>query len=340
MKYACIARHQGEFRVRLMCRVLSVSHSGFYAFLRRAKSEEKSDRRRGDEQIAADIRLLHGKNRHFRTYGSPRIHRELRESGIVVSEKRVARVMREKGIRAKASRKFCVTTDSSHAHPVAPNLLGRQFSVEQVSSPNRVWASDITYIPTREGWLYLAVVLDLASRRVVGWSMQHNLEKSLVLNALRSALAYRSPGHGVLQHHSDRGSQYACADHRTLLSENEIECSMSRKGDCWDNAVAESFFATLKKEVVHGAEWRTREDARAALFEYIELWYNRERRHSSLGYLSPARYEEKNFRRNSRIAAFCEAAPRVKYYLHLPSRNLQLSRAPRVAAQPSVRAQV
>ena len=298
MKYACIARHQGEFRVRLMCRVLSVSCSGFYASRRR----EKSERQRVDERLAAEIRLLHGKNRHYRTYGSPRIHRELKGNGIAVSEKRVARVMREKGIRAKASKKFCVTTDSSHAHPVAPNLLDRQFSVEQVLSPDRVWASDITYIPTHEGWLYLAVVLDLCSRLVVGWSMRHTLEKSLVIDALRGALAYRSPEAGML-HHSDRGSQYASADHRSLLAENGIECSMSRKGDCWDNAVAESFFATLKKELVQGAGWRTREEARAALFEYIEVWYNRERRHSSLGYVSPAEYEEKNFRRDVRNAA-------------------------------------
>ena len=298
MKYACIERHQGEFQVRLMCRVLSVSCSGFYASRRR----EKSVRERVDEQLAREIRLLHGRNRHYRTYGSPRVHRELRGSGIVVSEKRVARVMRTEGIRAKQSRKFCVTTDSSHAHPVAPNLLGRQFSLEQVSSPDRVWASDITYVPTPEGWLYLAVVLDLSSRLVVGWSMRHTLESSLVIDALRGALAYRNPKAGAL-HHSDRGTQYACADYRSLLREKGIESSMSRKGDCWDNAVAESFFATLKKELVHGAAWQTREEARAALFEYIELWYNRERRHSSLGYLSPAEYEEQNFRRDVTIAA-------------------------------------
>ncbi len=299
MKYACIVRHLGEFQVRLMCRVLSVSHSGFYAYQHRQKTEERSLRQRVDEGLVAKIELIRNKNRNFRTYGSPRIHRELRAIGIGVGEKRVARVMRESGIRAKVSRKFCVTTDSSHGDPVAPNLLGRRFSIEEISSPNRVWASDITYIPTGEGWLYLAVVLDLVSRRVVGWSMRHTLEKSLVIDALRSALAYRNPSPDVLRqlmHHSDRGCQYACGDHRELLAEHGIECSMSRKGDCWDNAVAESFFATLKKELVHGENWKTREKARAALFEYIELWYNRERRHSSLGYLSPAEYEEKNFR--------------------------------------------
>lgn len=303
MKYACITRHLGEFQVRLMCRVLGVSHSGFYSFFRREKSGQKSERRRVDEQLAGEITLIRSKNRDYRTYGSPRMHRELKGIGIAVGEKRVARVMRERGIRVKVSRKFCVTTDSSHTDPVAPNLLGRRFSVEEIFSLSRLWAGDITYIPTGEGWLYLAIVLDLASRRVVGWSMRHTLEKSLVIDALTGALSYRKPEPGTLQCHSDRGSQYACSDHRALLALHEIECSMSRKGDCWDNAVVESFFATLKKELVHGESWRTREEARAALFEYIEVWYNRQRRHSSLGYLSPAEYEEKNFRKERRIAA-------------------------------------
>ena len=286
-----------------MCRVLDVSHSGFYAFCRREKDGDKSERERVDERLAGEINLIRAKSRNYRTYGSPRIHRELKGIGIAVGEKRVARVMREKGIRAKVGRKFCVTTDSSHSHPVAPNLLGRRFSVEETFSLNRLWAGDITYIPTGEGWLYLAIVLDLASRRVVGWSMRHTLEKSLVIDALSGALAYRKPEPGTLQYHSDRGSQPACTDYRAILALHEIECSMSRRGDCWDNAVAESFFATLKKELVHGENWRTREEARSALFEYIEVWYNRERRHSSLGYLSPAEYEEKNFRRNCRKAA-------------------------------------
>ena len=303
MKYACIARHLGEFQVRLMCRVLDVSHSGFYAFFQREKNGDKSKRRRVDERLAGEINLIRAKRREFRTYGSPRMHRELRGIGIAVGEKRVARVMRERKIRAKVCPKFYVTTDSSHSHPVAPNLLERRFSVGEIFSLNRLWAGDITYIPTGEGWLFLAVVLDLASRRVVGWSMRHTLEKSLVLDALSGALAYRKPEQGTLQYHSDRGSQYACTDHRVLLALHEIECSMSRKGNCWDNAVVESFFATLKKELVHGENWRTREEARSALFEYIEVWYNRERRHSSLGYLSPAEYEEKNFRNNSRNAA-------------------------------------
>ena len=307
MKYACIARYLGEFSVRLMCRVLEISHSGFYSFLRSEKSGDRSRRRQADEQLAREIQLIRAKKRDYRSYGSPRIHRELRAIGVRVGEKRVARVMREKGIRAKVSRKFCVTTDSSHSDPVAENLLNRRFAVEEIFALNEMWAGDITYIPTGEGWLYLAVVLDLASRRVVGWSMRHTLEKSLVIDALTGALSYRNPEAGTLQCHSDRGSQYACSDHRAVLALHEIECSMSRRGNCWDNAVVESFFATLKKELVHGEKWRTREEARAALFEYIEVWYNRERRHSSLGYLSPAEYEEKNFTRgrknDSRIAA-------------------------------------
>ncbi len=294
MRYGFIGDHASEFKVQAMCRVLEVSRPGYYAWrVRRIQREEcgPSKRIRADQDLTVRIRAVHRKSR--KRYGSPRIHRELRAHGIRVGEKRVARVMREGGIRAKQSRKFRVTTtDSSHAHPVGENVLNRQFSVTDIIAPNRVWASDITYIPTAEGWLYLAVILDLFSRRVVGWSMKHTMERSLTLDALRMALSQRTPGLGVL-HHSDRGSQYACGDYRMLLDQHGMECSMSRKGDCWDNAVAESFFATLKKELVNDAGWQTREVARAALFEYIEVWYNRERRHSSIDYLSPADYETK-----------------------------------------------
>ncbi|MGI8547487.1 MAG: IS3 family transposase [Gemmatimonadaceae bacterium] len=284
MRYAFIRDHASEFRVQLMCRVLEVSRAGYYAWKRRGPSQ----RAQADCSLTVRIRTVHVRSR--KRYGSPRVHRELKAQGIHVSEKRVARVMRTEDIRAKQPRKFRVTTDSSHAHPVAPNVLDRHFSVPEIIAPNRVWASDITYIPTREGWLYLAVVLDLFSRRVVGWSMKHMMEKSLTLDALTMALDQRNPGAGIL-HHSDRGSQYACGDYRTLLRQHGIECSMSRKGDCWDNAVAESFFATLKRELVHDSDWLTREGARAALFEYLEVWYNRVRRHSSIGYVSPADYE-------------------------------------------------
>ena len=271
-----------------MCRVLEVSRPGHYAWKVRSEGEP-SERARADQDLTVRIRTVHRKS--GKSYGSPRMHRELKGQGICVSRKRVARVMREGGIRAKQARKYRVTTtDSSHAHPVAENVLNRKFSVTDIIAPNKVWVTDITYIPTAEGWLYLAVILDLFSRRVVGWSMKHTMERSLTLDALRMALLQRNPGLGVL-HHSDRGSQYACGDYRELLDQNGMMCSISRKGNCWDNTAAESFFATLKKELVNDAAWQTREEARASLFEYIEVWYNRERRHSSIDYLSPADYE-------------------------------------------------
>jgi putative transposase len=198
--------------------------------------------------------------------------------------------MRIEGIRAKQRRRFRITTDSRHAEPVASNVLERRFAVDAIGEADRVWVGDITYVATREGWLYRAVVLDLASRRVIGWAMRSTLERTLTLDALTMALAQRQPGPGVL-HHSDRGSQYACGEYQALLAAHGMASSMSRSGDCWDNAVVESFFATLKTELVNDADWHTRDEARAALFEYIEIWYNRQRRHSSLGYLSPVQYE-------------------------------------------------
>jgi len=290
VKYACIHSHLGEFRLRLMCRILGVSASGFYSWLKR----EPSERSKQDRSLLVEIERCHKASRS--SYGSPRVFRSLKELGIKVGEKRVARLMRETGLVARTSRRFRVTTNSDHAHPVAPNLLDRRFSPSFAEGPNRVWASDITYIPTREGWLYLSVVLDLASRRVVGWSMQETAGSSLAINAIKMALSYRRPKSGML-HHSDRGIQYAATDFRRLLKSRRIECSMSRKGDCWDNAVTESFFATLKKELVSDSAWKTREEARAALFEWIEVWYNRERRHSSIGYLSPAEYENRLMRK-------------------------------------------
>lgn len=292
MRFSFISAHACEFEVQTMCRVLEVSRAAYYAWRKREQARDRdgvlSERARADRGLTVRIRTVHARSR--KRYGSPRVHRELKAQGVRVSEKRVARLMRTEGIRAKQPRNFRVTTDSNHAHPVAPNVLGRHFTIPEIIAPNRVWASDITYIPTREGWLYLAVVLDLYSRMVIGWSMKHVMEKSITLDALQMAVEHRNPGPGVL-HHSDRGSQYACGDYRAFLHQHGIECSMSRKGDCWDNAVAESFFATLKRELVHDADWHTREEARASLFEYIEVWYNRERRHSSIGYLSPANYE-------------------------------------------------
>lgn len=287
MKYACIHSHLGKFRLRLMCRLLGVSASGFYAWKKRGPSE----RSRQDRALLVEIERCHKASRG--SYGSPRVFRALKEErGLQLGEKRVARLMREAGLRAKTSRRFKTTTDSAHSFPIAPNVLRRRFSPSFAGTPNRVWASDITYIPTREGWLYLSVVLDLSSRRVVGWSMRETVGSSLVSDALKMALSYRCPEPGLL-HHSDRGIQYASAEFRRLLRARRIECSMSRKGDCWDNAVTESFFATLKKELVRDADWKTREEARSALFQSIEVWYNRERRHSAIGYLSPTEYEKR-----------------------------------------------
>ena len=222
-----------------------------------------------------------------RTYGSPRVHEDLQEQGIRCGRKRVARLMRENGIRAKQARRFKATTDSDHNDPVAPNLLDREFHVDV---PDRVWVADLTYIWTREGWLYLAVILDLFSRRVVGWSMSKRITSQLTLEALSVALWTRKPSPGLL-HHSDRGSQYTCGDYRDVLDEHGVLCSMSRKGDCWDNAVAESFFKTLKVERVNDRDYWTREEAQTDIIDYIERFYNRKRRHSYLGYVSPVEYE-------------------------------------------------
>ena len=280
--------------MRLMCRVLSVSPSGFYAAQRRVPSS----RARRDEALRLKVRAAHTRSR--RRYGAPRVHAELQAQGEQVGKKRVARLMREDGLVARRRRRFVRTTDSRHNHPIAPNLLDRQFGVEQVAGPNRVWVSDLTYVPTREGWLYLATVLDLASRRVVGWAMRETLEAELALAALRMALADRRPAPGLV-HHSDRGSQYACSDYRALLDAHGLVASMSKKADCWDNAVAESFFASLETELILESDWLTRDAARQAIFEYIEAWYNRERRHSSLGYRSPVHYEAEVL--TSRMAA-------------------------------------
>ena len=289
MRYACIQHHTGAYTVALMCRVLRVSRAGYYAWRRRPPSA----RSRANLQLLVAIRAVHQQSRS--RYGSPRVTRELQAQGYRCSEPRVARLMRAAGVQAKRRRRFRVTTDSRHGEPVAPNRLQRRFAVPLIGGVNRVWASDITYIPTREGWLYLAVVLDLASRRVIGWALRHTLERRLTLDALQMALAHRQPAPGVL-HHADRGSQYACGDYQALLTAQGMISSMSRKGDCWDNAVVESFFATFKTELVDDADWDTREKARTAIFEYIEGWYNRERRHSSLGYRSPVQYEVEQFR--------------------------------------------
>jgi transposase InsO family protein len=268
-----------------MCEVLEVSRSGFYAWQKRSES----DRTKRHQKLLSEMKTIHG-DRDMRSYGSPRMHRELVARGENCSENTVAKLMREHGMRASSSRKFRVTTDSNHSLPVAQNVLDREFQQE---SADRVWLADITYVWTREGWLYLACVLDAYSRKVVGWSMSERITKDLVLESLRMALGRRRPDRQArLLHHSDRGSQYASAAFQKLLRDENITCSMSRKGNCWDNAMMESFFATLKKERLHQEDYATRSEARASVFDYIERFYNRLRRHSALGYLSPEQFEQ------------------------------------------------
>ena len=268
----------------MMCRLLRVSKAGYYASRDRAPSQRAQD----DERLLTRIKLAHGTSNE--TYGSPRIHAQLRHQNIRVGKKRVARLMKAGGVVVRIRRRFRITTDSKHGHPVAPNLVARRFGVAQIGAVNRCWASDITYIDTQQGWLYLAVILDLRSRRVVGWSMSQSLEEQIVLDALRMALARRQPGPGIV-HHSDRGSQYAGEACQTLLRDHGMVCSMSRRGDCWDNAVVESFNATIKTELIYRTRWNTREEARAAIYKYIETWYNAKRLHSTLGYQSPIAFE-------------------------------------------------
>jgi transposase InsO family protein len=264
--------------------VLGVSRSGFYAW--RSREASAADERR--EELTAEVKEIHAEVKA--RYGSPRIHAELVGRGRECSVNFVAKVMREAGIAAKTRRKFRQTTDSNHGQPVAENVLDRDFDPDE---PNTSWVADVTYIPTREGWLYLAVVEDLFSRRVVGWSMDATMTSRLVVDALEMALAARLKGSSpsALVAHSDRGSQYASEHYQRRLSEERITCSMSRRGNCWDNAPMESFFASLKKELVHHEDYATRDEARASIFEYIEAFYNRVRRHSALGYVAPAEYE-------------------------------------------------
>jgi len=275
MRYRFIHTHATTWRITTLCRVLRVSTAGYYAWRQRGPSARAIT----EARLMDRVRTVHQQSRQ--TYGSPRVHAELQAQGERVSVQRVARAMRDAGVYAIRRRRFQVTTQSAHAHPIAPNVLDRQFAVATVPAPDRVWATDITYVPTHEGGLYLAIVLDLASRRIVGWAMQATLDRRLALAALEMALQHRQPGPGVL-HHSDRGVQYACGAYRALLAAEGMTCSMSRRGNCWDNAVAESFFATLKTELVAHTAWPTRAVAQAALFEYIEVWYNRQRRHSGL----------------------------------------------------------
>jgi putative transposase len=282
VRYAFIREHQEEWPVRVLCRVLAVSAGGFYAWRDRSPSARRQRRDALAVQLKAAHRQMKGR------YGSPRLHAELVARGETCCVNTVAKLMRAHGLAARSARKFRRTTDSDHDRPVAANVLDRRF---RPAAPNRAWVADITYLPTREGWLYLAAVEDLYSRQVVGWAMGERIDSRLVVEALAMAVRRRCPGAGLVAH-SDRGSQYASEHYRRRLADQGITCSMSRRGNCWDNAPMESFFASLKKELVHGADYQTRAAARASVFEYIEVFYNRVRRHSALGYQSPADYEQ------------------------------------------------
>lgn len=281
MRYGFIRDNSEEFHVENACRVLKVSLSGYYAWCGRGASAREIE----DARLIDKIRGIYDASNGV--YGVRRIHRQLLAAGESCSRNRVARLMRTCGIKARRKLKYRVTTDSKHCLPVAQNLLGREF---YSAGRNQVWASDITYIWTLEGWLYLAAVIDLHSRMVVGWSIKKRLDRSLVLDALLMAVGRRNPGPGLI-HHSDRGSQYASTDYQAALNKQNMRCSMSRKGDCWDNAVVESFFSSLKTERVHRRLYRSRDEARRDIFEYIEVFYNRVRLHSTLGYLSPEHFE-------------------------------------------------
>ncbi len=267
--------------MNLMFKIMAVSKSGYYEWLYRGIS----NREEANNTLTEKIRLVYQESRQ--TYGGCRIYEELRAQGIVCSKNRIVRLKRKAGIMAKTRRRFKVTTDSKHDLPISENLLNRQFNV---LSPNTHWAVDISYIPTMEGWLYLAVVVDLFSRKVIGWAMEDNMKVGLVKSALLKALRGRIISKGLV-HHSDRGSQYASFEYQSLLSAHQIRSSMSRKGNCWDNAVVESFFHTLKTELIYHCKYKTREEAIQSIFEYIEVFYNRKRRHSTLGYQSPEGYE-------------------------------------------------
>lgn len=283
MKYTWIKDHREEFPITRMCSVIGVSRSAFHHWMRCPTRP----RQRYREKLIEEIKSIR-EERFMDRYGSPRMTIELKERGVNVCENTVAKAMKEADLPAKMSSRFIPsTTESNHDHPIASNKLDRDFEAD---GPNQKWVSDITYIPTDEGWLYLAGVMDCFSRKIVGWSMSERMPAELTCDALTMAIERRRPDEGLL-HHSDRGVQYACESYQPLLAEHGIECSMSRTGDCYDNAMKESFWSTLKREVIAGLRFKTRQEARAALFEYIEVFYNRKRRHSSLGYVSPECFE-------------------------------------------------
>jgi transposase InsO family protein len=276
--------HENEFRITTMCRVLTVSPSAYYQW--RSQLSNLSDRWRRREHLEKKIRAIHTHSKG--TYGSPRITAQLRREGTVVNEKSVAKIMQNKNIRAKTKKRFKVTTDSAKTTSAAPNLVQQEFSAVR---PNQLWTSDMTYIWTREGWLYLAIILDVFARRIVGYAMSERISAALVTTALQQALTHRqAPADVVL--HSDRGSQYASEEVRRMITAHRLVQSMSGKGNCYDNAITESFFHTLKTELTLWERFETRDEARRKIFDYIEVWYNRQRLHSSLGYKTPVEFEQ------------------------------------------------
>jgi putative transposase len=281
VKYAFIAKHRAIWPTRTMCRVLGVSHSGFYDWFERPPSQRDQE----NERLLKSIR--HSYQASDNTYGSPRVYRDLQEAGHACSENRMARLMKAAGLKARHRRRHKPGQGGEVVHSIAPNLLDRQF---EATGPNQKWAADFTYVWTAEGWLFVAVVLDLFSRRVVGWSMQPTMTSQLVMDALLMAVFRRGRPKSVL-HHSDQGSQYTSENFQRLLDSNGIVCSMSRRGNCWDNAAMESFFSTLKTERLAKHHYKTRDDLRADVFDYIERFYNPRRRHSTLGYISPVQFE-------------------------------------------------
>jgi putative transposase len=283
MRFTFIQAHARIFHITTMCRVLQVSKAGYYAWRARPLCERVKD----DQVLARRIRQIQQQVKQ--RYGSPRVRMELRALGFKCGKKRVARLLKAEGLNAKSARQFRTTTQSDHRQAVAPNVLDRQFAVQPAGQPNQVWTADITYLPTREGWLYLAIILDLASRRVVGWALRTRLDQELALSALRMALAHRRARGGL--HHSDRGVQYTSTAYQQLLAAAGFTASMSRRGNCWDNAVTESFFATLTKELLVDGIFATRADGCREVFTFIEIWYNRQRRHSTLGYQTPVEFE-------------------------------------------------
>jgi len=283
VRYACIDRRRNQYPVRMMCRLLEVSRSGYYAWRVRPESQ----RVKTDRELLKRIRQIHADSDGV--YGAVKIAAELNEQGCPCGRHKVARLMRRAGLKGCPKTTFKVTTQRDPKHAVADNLLQQNFAAE---NPNERWASDITYIKTRQGWLYLAVVLDLYSRRIVGWSMSRWITRHLVISALNMAVDQRLPGEELI-HHSDRGSQYTSDDFRDELEKHNIECSMSGTGNCYDNAVVESFFGLLKRERVNRKYYSTRDDAKQDIFDYIECFYNRKRRHGYLGNISPAAFEER-----------------------------------------------